>query len=322
MEKSSPKTSRIHVFLVLGRMSNLPTIGSNILLAWAIAGGNHNNILQIVMMLLSGAALYTGGMFLNDYFDADFDQLHRKERPIPSGAISRNEVGGLGAGLMILGWIWFAYSGWISCIFGTALVGSILLYNYRHKGNPLSPWIMAACRFFLILAAASVFQSGGSVSVSVSVSVSAWPINAVVWAATAVAAYIVGLTYIAKAESAPVKKKTQFWEAILLISFPWMLCFLGFAGKGGPFQLGSAIGLVSATVWTLWTLWPVLRRSRSKAKVNVGAMVAGLLAGIPLIDCLILTPMITSGRTPDAYAALFIALFATAKISQKIAPAT
>ena len=316
MEKSSPKTSRIHVFLVLGRMSNLPTIGSNILLAWAISGGNHNNIFQIAMTLLSGAALYTGGMFLNDYFDADFDQLHRKERPIPSGAISRKEVGGLGAGLMILGWIWFAYSGWISGILGTALVGAILLYNYRHKGNPLSPWIMAACRFFLILAAASVFQSGSSVSISVS----AWPINAVVWAATAVAAYIVGLTYIAKAESAPVKKKTQFWEAIILISFPWMLCFLGLTGKGGPFQLGSAIGLVSATVWTLWTLWPVLRRS--KAKVNVGAMVAGLLAGIPLIDCLILTPMITSGRTPDAYAALFIALFATAKISQKIAPAT
>jgi len=299
-------------------MSNLPTIGSNILLAWAISGGNHNSILQIVMTLLSGAALYTGGMFLNDYFDADFDQLHRKERPIPSGAISRKEVGGLGAGLMILGWIWFAYSGWISVTFGTALVGAILLYNYRHKGNPLSPWIMAACRFFLILAAASVFQSGSSMSITVST----WPINAVVWAATAVAAYIVGLTYIAKAESAPVKKKTQFWEAILLISFPWMLCFLGLTGKGGPFQQGSAIGLLSATVWTLWTLWPALRRSKAKVKVNVGAMVAGLLAGIPLIDCLILTPMITSGRTPDGYAALFIALFAAAKISQKIAPAT
>ena len=316
MEKSFPKTSRIHVFLVLGRMSNLPTIGSNILLAWAISGGNHNDILQIAMTLLSGAALYTGGMFLNDYFDADFDELHRKERPIPSGAISRKEVGGLGAGLMVLGWIWFAFSGWISGIFGTALVGAVLLYNYRHKGNPLSPWIMAACRFFLILAAASIFQSGGSVSISVS----AWPINAVVWAATAVAAYIVGLTYIAKAESAPVKKKTQFWEAILLISFPWMLCFLGLMGKGGHFQLGSAIGLASATVWTIWTLWPVLHRS--KAKVNVGVMVAGLLAGIPLIDCLILTPMIASGRTPDAYAALFIALFTAAKISQKIAPAT
>lgn len=314
MEKSFPKTSRIHVFLVLGRMSNLPTIGSNILLAWAISGGNHDNILQIALTLLSGVALYTGGMFLNDYFDTDFDQLHRKERPIPSGAITRKEVGSLGAGLMILGWVWFAYSGWISCIFGTALVGAILLYNYRHKGNPLSPWIMAACRFFLILAAASVFQSESSISV--------WPVNAVVWAATAVAAYIVGLTYIAKAESAPVKKKTQFWEAILLISFPWMLCFLGLMGKGGHFQLGSAIGLVSATVWTIWTLWPALSRSKTKTKVNVGAMVAGLLAGIPLIDCLIMTPMMASGRTPDIYAALFIALFAVAKISQKIAPAT
>ena len=47
-------------------------------------------------------ALYVGGMFLNDAFDADFDQQRRASRPIPSGQSFA------GNRLDVLGWAWLA----------------------------------------------------------------------------------------------------------------------------------------------------------------------------------------------------------------------
>src|SRR3954453_21514837 len=82
--------------LVLGRVSNLPTVWSNCLAGWALAGsvpltGDFRQMIEQpvrLLVLCAGASLlYIGGMYLNDAFDADFDRQHRRERPIPSGAI-------------------------------------------------------------------------------------------------------------------------------------------------------------------------------------------------------------------------------------------
>src|SRR3954452_796413 len=78
--------------LVLGRVSNLPTVWSNCLAAWLLGGGGKN--WDRFALVCSGATLlYIGGMYLNDAFDANFDAQHRRERPIPSGRIP-------------LGWVW------------------------------------------------------------------------------------------------------------------------------------------------------------------------------------------------------------------------
>src|ERR1035441_4415748 len=77
-------------FLVLGRVSNLPTVWSNCLAAWLLAGGGETK--RFVLMLGSGSCLYLGGMFLNDGCDVEFDRRHRRERPIPSGSISCGAV--------------------------------------------------------------------------------------------------------------------------------------------------------------------------------------------------------------------------------------
>src|SRR5437899_1267151 len=76
----------LRTFLILGRVSNLPTIWSNCLAGWWLGGAENT---EKVPLLFAGTSfLYLGGMFLNDAFDADFDREYRKERPIPSGAIS------------------------------------------------------------------------------------------------------------------------------------------------------------------------------------------------------------------------------------------
>src|SRR5258706_12334478 len=78
-------TRQLRTLLVLGRVSNLPTVWSNCLAGWWLSGGG--NFWKLPLPLLGVSALYTGGMFLNDAFDAEFDQQRRASLPIPSGKI-------------------------------------------------------------------------------------------------------------------------------------------------------------------------------------------------------------------------------------------
>ena len=72
------RTPSIRTLLVLGRVSNLPTVWSNCLAGWWLGGGGH--FAKLPFLLLVVTLLYLGGMLLNDAFDADFDRQHRKER--------------------------------------------------------------------------------------------------------------------------------------------------------------------------------------------------------------------------------------------------
>src|SRR5688572_33059243 len=95
------RTPSFRTLLVLGRVSNLPTVWSNCLAGWWLAGGG--NLVKFPLLVFGVTLLYVGGMYLNDAFDADFDRQHRKERPIPSGAIAEALVWKLGALGLVLG---------------------------------------------------------------------------------------------------------------------------------------------------------------------------------------------------------------------------
>src|SRR5436305_13855035 len=87
-------TRRLRTLLVLGRASNLPTVWSNCLAGWIL--GHGGPLGRLAALCLGSTLLYMGGMYLNDAFDAEFDQQHRQERPIPSGAIRASFVWALG----------------------------------------------------------------------------------------------------------------------------------------------------------------------------------------------------------------------------------
>ena len=88
--------SKLRALLVLGRVSNLPTVWSNCLAGWLLGGGGEWN--RFAELCGGATLLYVGGMYLNDAFDAEFDAEYRRERPIPSGVISRGSVWRLGQG--------------------------------------------------------------------------------------------------------------------------------------------------------------------------------------------------------------------------------
>src|SRR5689334_993314 len=91
----------VRALLILGRVSNLPTVWSNCLAGWFLGGGG--SLRRFGLLCIGATCLYLGGMFLNDAFDVQFDRQHRSDRPIPSGAISLGKVWGWGFGWLLSG---------------------------------------------------------------------------------------------------------------------------------------------------------------------------------------------------------------------------
>src|SRR5262245_7431898 len=90
---------KLRTLLDLARVSNLPTVWSNVL-AGAVLGLASVEPLPVVVAGFAGSLLYSGGMFLNDAFDAEIDARERPERPIPAGRIAKATVLALGFGML------------------------------------------------------------------------------------------------------------------------------------------------------------------------------------------------------------------------------
>ena len=69
---------KLKTALRLGRVSNLPTVWTNVLVGAALGGASWaswGDWGRVVLVLLAMSAAYVGGMFLNDAYDAEIDDL-------------------------------------------------------------------------------------------------------------------------------------------------------------------------------------------------------------------------------------------------------
>jgi 4-hydroxybenzoate polyprenyltransferase len=141
--------------LKLGRVSNLPTVWTNVLAGVALAALEP----KWAVVLPVGVAvslLYVAGMYLNDAFDRRWDAEHRPERPIPSGEVDARLVFQAGFGMMVAALVILAAAtNARTFVAGLVLAGLILLYDVSHKGNRLAPIVMGLCRVAVYAAAAS-----------------------------------------------------------------------------------------------------------------------------------------------------------------------
>ena len=276
--------------LILGRVSNLPTVWSNCLAGWLLGGGG--GIKRFALLCLGASCLYLGGMFLNDAFDSEYDQQYRKERPLPSGSITLGQVWGWGFGWLLAGGLLLSLLGKSAFLLTLLLVVCILLYDAIHKVITLSPLVMALCRWLLYLLASSAAANGVS--------------GLAIWSGLALAAYIVGLSYLARGERACGAR----------ISWPcWLLgapMVLAWAANTGDYRLRA---LFFSAVLAIWVA-RCLHETFWAPTASVVRTVSGLLAGICLVDLLAV-----AGGT-FATASSFLLLFGMAVLCQRFIPAT
>ena len=279
----------LRVLVILGRVSNLPTVWSNCLAAWLLAGGGP--WLRFAVLCLGATLLYTGGVFLNDAFDKEFDVKYRPERPIPSGQISGRAVWVFGGGFLGSGCLLIIPLGMAPAISASGLLVAIVIYDAVHKRLAVAPALMGACRCLLYILAASVAQRSIQPQV--------------LWRALALAAYVAGLSCLARRES--TGESLNFWPAGLLLA-PLAVTWLDPIGSAALFGIPVAL-LVAWVCWCLGQIW--FRRHP-----NLPAAITGLLAGIVLVDWL------AAAAAGPRMALPFLGLFILAKLLQRLAPAT
>lgn len=278
--------------LNLGRSSNLPTVWSNCLAAWWLGCPQwEHNTHPLPLLLIGASLLYTGGMYLNDAFDARFDAQYRRERPIPAGAISERAVWVIGFTLLGVGLVCMWFLGVTPGVLATLLCLCILAYDAVHKVLTISPVLMAGCRFLLYVLAGST-AAGTMTGLSV-------------WCGFALGAYIVGLSYVASRESTGTM--ISYWPCLFLAA----PIALAFTENSGEFFGNAALLSLVLAMWIIRNLRFTFGRDR-----NPGRTVSGLLAGIVLVDLLAVSDV------PKLLGAVFIGLFLLCLLFQRFVPAT
>lgn len=255
--------------LRLGRVSNLPTVWTNVL-AGAVLSGAILTPLSLALLLLALSLFYMGGMYLNDAFDREFDAVAYPLRPISSGAVSARTVFtfgflGLAMGelfLLILGYRVEGGQSWLPALAGLCLAATIVYYDANHKNSPYGPVFMGLCRMQIYLTVA--------LAMSPTLPERVW------WGAALLFAYIIGLSYIARQET--LDQLTSFWPlAFLATPFTYGI-------QGALHNIVPALIYGGFFVWVLYAVRRLVRGSLSDIREGVST----LIAGIAFLDALLI----------------------------------
>ncbi len=306
------RSGKLHALLSTARVANIPSVISNVWLGLAVgmlttgtppdAAGS-----ALILLPLAGVLLYVSGNFFNDWMDRSWDVSHRPERALPRGLFP---PGLYAAAALLLGTagVMLAWLTDIAC--GRAALGivfCIVIYTHFHKRTPWAVIPMGLCRALLpVLGCFAFFPYIDRI----------WP------AAFGLLAYIMGLSLIARHEAmaGPPKWVNAAGRGLLLgtaLLMAW--------GAREVFRdpLLAVIGAVPYLVWTSLSLriW----------RKPVPLLVSRLLAGIPLVDGMILLPtgiLLASSGTEISSGLMIPCLivpplaFIGALLLQKLAPAT
>jgi UbiA prenyltransferase family len=295
---------KLRTALQLGRVSNLPTVWTNTLTGVVVAGASEFSSslafgAGLGVMLLAFSLFYVGGMFLNDAFDAKFDAATRPERPIPSGVVSPAQVFRYGFGMLVaaialLAWVGFGFAPRVGAgpaLAGLGLAATITLYDWNHKKNWFSPVVMGLCRVLVLVAAG--------------LCVTAKPDPALWVAAVLMLCYLIGLTYVAKQEN--LGRVENLWPLIFLAA-P-----VGYGAWLATQQRFVTLFGLLFCAWLLVALWLLRRR----AKGDIPRAVVSLIAGISLLDA-----MLIAGAGSQALASVALLGFGVTLIFQRYVSGT
>ncbi len=286
---------RLRPWLELTRLSNAPTIVSNVLVGWAIgmrstAEATWGGVVPTIIALL---LLYVGGMALNDVMDVEIDRRERPGRPIPSGSISRFSGTLFVIACFVIALGLLAARAWMALAYGFVLMVAIILYNALHARHAAAVILMGLCRGLVYLTAA--LAVGGTPQ---------W--NVVALLSTAMVVYVLVFSLVARGEAS--SKKMRFEQIVVLLPM-FAVLFAEFVSSAAP----AWQTIVGRGVFLLWSLGVALYLQSPQR--HVGRAVAMWIAGIALLDLYHLTRLDQPGAAIIAGACFALTLVGQRRIA-------
>jgi 4-hydroxybenzoate polyprenyltransferase len=317
-------SEKLRSLAATARIANVPSVVSNVWLGIAIAastsGWTADGDLPGVTpaLILAGVSLYLAGNFLNDWADRAWDASHRPERALPRGLLSPTFYLAVAIASGALGLCLAAAVHLHSLVVALAIGIFILLYTWIHKRVTWSVVPMGLCRALLPV----LGYVGFVTSLDSAPALRESAITALCACAFGLFCHIVGLSLSARTEAMDRPPSGILRLARLL--FPVAAASVFFAAWQG-LSLTPAASLGGLLPYGLWIAL-CLTLFRQPVPVHV----SNLLAGIPLVDWIILLPIALtladsgSGWSPFVTTCFAIPpiAFLAGKALQKLAPAT
>ena len=273
----------------MSRGSNLPTIWSNVIAAWAINAGAGPSLrwmpewtdieffhpLTLMWLVLGSSLVYAGGCFLNDACDHDFDRKHRPERSIPKGSVSLSKAWFLGILQLFAGAFALVAGAGCAWEWTLGLLLCIIAYDWVHKKTAWGILLMGGCRTLLWITAGTA-----AAGMSPAPMLYVWAIS--------VGLYVMGISWYARTESKASENeddKDSFADRIpilLLFIVPLLaLAYLVLWNNLDPIRvfLANIAGMLAGGI----AFFAILKM-RQKKEGSVGNGVSRLLAGICAVD--------------------------------------
>jgi 4-hydroxybenzoate polyprenyltransferase len=283
------------------RLANLPSVVANVLLGVLLVAGADFKP-GIALVLVAGVCLYLYGGFLNDWADRQWDAARRPERALPRGLFAPGVYLGAALAIAACGLAAAALADWRALAVAAAITTSVGLYTWLHKKSAWSAVFMGLCRALLPLLG---WAAAGDAAM----------MPAALLAGLALFFHVAGISLLARGESltSPAQGASRAYA-----------CFAGsalvmFLVARLIFEIPPAIALIGLLPYTLWTglcLFP---------RIGIAARISGLLAGIPLVDWMLLLPIhLTIGITRPENFCLWLppVAFVAGRALQRLAPAT
>ena len=323
--------TKIKALLATGRISNLPTVWCNCLVAVLILfhksdrglrdfiqqPWSHSLTELSLYLVVISSFFYVGGCFSGDYNDRKFDAKHKPYRPIPAGVLSKFTVLGIALSLTLTAFLAGTIIPTIviehvrlnTIQLPVMLLGfSITWYAQYHKKSPfIGLPLIGLCRFFLVIFAAAaaailIGEVKGTPDYHYFKS-APFLILPIILYASAVAIYTIPFASAARTESSnsPVTWRNLLRYTMLALPLTALI-------TNQSFQIETI------TAFIIYALW--LSYSFSFLSKNKGTYVSKCLAGFCLLDACFVA------QFGWHWLILCLILFVLALALQKIAPAT
>jgi 4-hydroxybenzoate polyprenyltransferase len=283
------------------RLANVPSVVSNVMLGVILVTADFSS-----GVLVAAVCLYLCGGFLNDWADRKWDAGRRPERALPRGLFTPMGYLGAGLGMAACALAAAALTDWRALVVAASIALCIGLYTWLHKQSAWSAVFMGLCRALLPLL-------GWAAAADPAL------LPAVLLAGLALFFHVAGISLLARGESLPQAARgadPARWCFAAAALAMWLCGFLIFA-------IPPVVSLIGLLPYALWTGRCLIRRDGTAARV------AGLLAGIPLVDWMLLLPLyllIETGQPRDWVTGTCLWLpplaFLAGRALQRFTPAT